>query len=137
MKRILVLFLFLSASAKAEEPGRHWLVPDHFPLQYAGNIGFASAGFGYGLAHDKLEMDFMYGYVPKDFGGPLNSISLKSTWIPFKPVPMGALTMDFFSTGLVLNYSLGEQFFFIASTQDRYPARYYDHSSALRFGIFI
>ncbi len=115
----------------------HWLVPDHAKFQFAGNIGFLSGGFGYRYSNDKAELDFIYGYVPKTFGGPLHSATLKNTWIPFRSIEAGkGFTFDWFTVGIPVTYTFGDQFFFLAP-KDQYPARYYDYSSALRLGLFV
>jgi len=139
MKFISIWMLVAALNCQAQDSSehRHFLLPDHVPLQYAGNIGFLSTGIGYSIFKDKIELDFMYGYVPVEFGGPLNSITFKSTWIPWKPVILGDYAIDIFTIGGYLNYTLGDKYFFIASTMDRYPSRYYDYSSALRVGGFV
>ncbi len=115
----------------------HWLIPDHTKLQFAGNIGFLSSGFGYSYSKDKAELDLIYGYVPKTFGGPLHSVTLKNTWIPFRPIDPGkGFSFDWFTVGIPVTYTFGSQFFFLAP-KDQYPARYYDYSSALRLGLFV
>lgn len=138
----IILFFVSSLTCFAGEESdtnivkRKWYIPDHFDLQFAGNIGFGSGGFGYAFAKNKLETDLMYGYVPIEFGGPLNSLTLKETYIPFFPVKTGDYKFDLFTIGLYFNYTMGKQFFFSPTSKPQYEAGYYDYSSAFRVGIF-
>src|SRR5688572_18357002 len=139
MRALLLLLLgMLQIPLQAQEQERHhWSIPDHIPLQYAGNIGFVSTGFGYSILKDKAEIDFMFGYVPKDVGGPLSILTNKFTWLPLRPTEGKEITFDLLTAGGYLSYSLGDAFFFIPNALDKYPAGYYDYSSALRVGIFV
>jgi hypothetical protein len=115
---------------------RYWLIPDLAKIQFAGNIGFLSGGIGYIYADEKANLDLIYGYVPKTYGGPLHTITVKNTWIPFKSLKAGEkISVDLLTAGIPLSYTLGKQFFLV-TPRDQYPARYYDYSSALRIGIF-
>lgn len=113
-----------------------WLIPELSKFQFAGNIGFISGGIGYEYANRKMELDLMYGYVPKGMGGTLHTFTVKNTWIPFKSWTAGKNTsVDLLTLGLPISYTFGDQFFFIPP-REKYPRRYYDYSSALRIGIF-
>ena len=141
MKYLLICLLLISTSlVKSGDldsvSHRHFLIPDYAKTQFAGNIGFLSIGPGYWYASKKMELDIMYGFVPKNAGGVLHSLTLKNTWIPFKKICVGKNTeLDPLTLGIPLSYTFGKQFFFIAP-QDQYPKRYYDYSSALRVGVF-
>jgi hypothetical protein len=131
----LLFFPFLLA-AQTESNPRKWWAPDHAKLQFAGNIGFVSAGFGYSFTKQKkLETDLYYGYVPERYGN-LHSITLKNTWFILKPLTVKEKTKFYLlSFGIPINYSIGKEYFLIAA--NKYPKRYYDYSSALRFNFFL
>lgn len=61
---------------------RRWFIPDEYKLQYAGEIGFLSLGFGYRIS--KVYHPALYfGYVSEDFGADRNSVftvSLKNNF---------------------------------------------------------
>ena len=132
---ILLTVQVLAGSADSTAT-RHWCIPDHIKIQFAGNIGFMSAGAGYGFAKNKFELDLMYGYVPPVYGGNLHTLTIKNTWIPIKSLYAGdRIKFDILTLGIPISYTFGKQFFFVPP-KDQYPSRYYDYSSALRFGFF-
>jgi hypothetical protein len=74
MKKILTLIfpLFFGLSltnvsaqdSHTTNTDREWYKPDHFVVQYAGNIGLFSAGPGYSYFNDRVNTEIMYGIVP-------------------------------------------------------------------------
>src|SRR5688572_15309024 len=138
---ILFYFLIFTLPISAGDPDsthvqRKWFVPDMIKSQFAGNIGFVSAGVGYYYAKNKMELDIMYGYVPESAGGKLHSLTLKNTWVPLRSVAVGKkLNFDLITAGIPLTYTFGNQFFTLPP-RDKYPSNYYNHSTALRIGIF-
>lgn len=77
MKRLAVLIVFLFGSimamAQADSvPGLRGADPAshsrwrrlYIPVQFAGNIGFLSAGIGYRPLTDKYQLSLLYGYTP-------------------------------------------------------------------------
>jgi len=141
MKYLLIgLFIFSSTLVKSGNSdstmAQHWLIPDYMKVQFAGNIGFLSLGPGYWYAGKRMELDIMYGYVPKSVGGILHSLTIKNTGMPFKSIQLGEQTkLDPLTLGIPVSYTFGKQFFFVPP-KDQYPSRYYDYSSALRIGFF-
>ncbi|MBL3655242.1 hypothetical protein [Fulvivirga sediminis] len=137
MKYIFYLILFiLPATTFGQTSERPWYVPDHYKLQFAGNIGFLSAGAGYLHGHDKLETDFMVGYLPKSIGGDdIISITLKSTYSPWKIKTNSDYSIVPFSIGPYLSYSFGSQFDTLLPNE--YPDGYYWWATSLRFGAYI
>ncbi|MCW3074406.1 MAG: hypothetical protein JWP69_1475 [Flaviaesturariibacter sp.] len=133
----LLVFCTVQASAQdSEEPRRHWLVPHHAKLQYAGGIGFLAAGVGYANRKEKLEMDLFYGYVPKSLDGlPIHTTTAKFAWWPIRPITAKGLQVKPLATGLLVNYTFGKQYF--AFSPEHYSFRYYDHPTSLHAGIFL
>jgi hypothetical protein len=69
---VLILFLtyavcyaaVIEDSVKSETQRRRgWYTPHYLHVQYAGNIGFLSAGIGYGARKDNYQLSLVYGYV--------------------------------------------------------------------------
>lgn len=113
-----------------------WYIPDHAKLQFAGNIGFLSAGAGYLHGHDKLETDLLLGFVPKPVGGDhIVSLTAKTTYFPWKVNLNNDLKLYPFSVGPYLSYSFGSQFDTILPNE--YPPGYYWWATSLRVGAFI
>jgi hypothetical protein len=138
MKRLLLIWLFLvftiNLSAQPEKVFRA-LIPDHATLQFAGGIGFLSGGFGYDSRNKRIQADFLYGYVPKRSGGvEIHSVTGKFTWIAVKGRLNNKITADWLTTGLLINYAFGRQYFFLSP--DNYPLKYYGLPTAAHAGIF-
>lgn len=85
MKKLLLFLLLLPAWGYAQPPDqeengkrpRRWL-PSYLNAQFAGSIGFVSAGPGYSFARDRLSLGLLYGYVPASQGGDyINTLNLK------------------------------------------------------------
>lgn len=108
------------------------LVPDDAIVQYAGSIGFLSAGLGYDLFGNKRgSLDFNFGYVPKTAGGPLRILSLKFAYRPWK-VSFGKWgTFYPLNPGTFLSYHFGKDYDF-QWDENQYVKGYYWWSSALR-----
>lgn len=112
---------------------RKWYAPDAVTLQFAGNIGMFSVAPSYSFAHDKLNGELFYGYVPKfDAEEALHVLTLKGIYKPFRKVPLGE---DFSVTplriGLGLSYYFRSQF--SINWSSAYPSNdYYWWTSSLR-----
>jgi len=83
---VVFCFLFLNALVGLAQPNRKadqrrsaW--PDAAQLQYAGNIGMASAGLGYTIRNDRFRALLVYGFVPGQYaaGKTVHLISAKAT----------------------------------------------------------
>lgn len=133
---LLTGYLFAQSSEINSSSKFSRFIPVQAKLQFAGNIGFFSAGAGYQYMKDKIDLDLIYGYVPEIYGGHLHTFTIKNTWTPFKSIKIDAKTeADLFTIGIPLSYTFGKNYFFLPP-KDQYPKRYYDYSSALRIGIF-
>ncbi|GAA4320144.1 hypothetical protein [Flaviaesturariibacter amylovorans] len=136
IKLVLALLPALGAAAQDSLPPRRWWVPDGAKLQFAGNIGFLSAGVSYNNRRGNLEGDFLYGYVPASVGGvDIHTISSKLTWFPVRPFPVSGLRVRPLSAGVLVAYTFGKQYFLFAPKN--YPYTYYDFPTAMHFGLFV
>lgn len=136
MKHIYLILLFITTFSFAQENEKHWLAPDHYKLQFAGNIGFLSAGAGYLHGNSHLETDLYVGYLPKKIGGDdIFSLTAKMTYSPWKIELDKTYHITPFSIGPYISYSFGSQFDTLLPNE--YPSGYYWWASSLRFGAFI
>lgn len=142
MKRTIILSLILlilaqGAMAQVEqETEKLWFVPDYAKLQYAGAIGFLSAGAGYNQFDGKMETELMLGFLPKSIGGDnLTTLTLRTQFLPWI-VNLKADKYDFLPLygGAYASHTFGDQFYIF--TPERYPRWYYGWPTALRVGIF-
>lgn len=112
------------------------ILPDHAKLQFAGSIGFISAGFGYESRDKKLQADLFYGYVPEKIGGVnIHSITAKLTWMMVSKPLDNNLRLDILSGGILFNYAFGKQYFLFSP--ENYPYHYYGFPTAAHAAIFI
>ncbi|TZF84139.1 hypothetical protein FW774_10300 [Pedobacter sp. BS3] len=109
-----------------------FLIPHTATLQYAGSIGFFSAGAGYSFfGKDKGSLDISYGFVPKAVGGPLNILAAKFAWRPFLIPVSNWGTLFPINPGMFISYHMGSNYsrFWDKNT---YEKGYYWWSTALR-----
>jgi hypothetical protein len=112
------------------------LLPHHGKIQFAGGIGFMSAGFGYATNNKKFNIDAYYGYVPENLGGiEIHSVTSKVTWIPISRNLCQDIHWQVLTTGVLVNYAFGEQYFFLSPTN--YPLKYYGLPTAAHIGFFV
>lgn len=142
MKKLLIsLSLFLSVAAFAqeaqiEEKRPKWFVPNHFKLQFAGNIGFMSGGPGYASKNKTLETDLMFGFLPRKFGGDaLITITAKTTYSPWRIPLKNTYYIAPFSLGAYLSYTFGSQF--DSKWPSYYPSGYYWWATSIRPAAYI
>jgi hypothetical protein len=130
----LIGFLpFLVNAQKKSFPEK--ILPDHAVIQYAGNIGFLSAGIGYESKNRKFNGEVLYGYLPESIGGiQIHSVTGKISWLPLNRL-YNDFSVDYIIAGLYLNYVFGNQYF--AFSPSYYPFHYYDFPTALSAGISI
>lgn len=140
--RILLLLMCLLATsgvAKAQTAdvsaatARKWYAPDAVTLQFAGNLGMLSVAPSYSFAHDKLNAELFYGYVPKfDAKKALHLLTLKGIYKPFRKVPLkNGFSLTPVRVGLGLSYYFRSQF--STNWSDAYPTNdYYWWTSSLR-----
>ncbi|MGN0309640.1 MAG: hypothetical protein ACI4C3_03495 [Bacteroides sp.] len=119
---------------------KHWysLIPTYSKLQYAGNMGLLSLGFGWDYGkHNQWETDLLFGYLPKyDSDRSKITMTLKQNYIPWNiTLGQGPFSFEPLSCGLYFNTVFGDEFW--VSEPDRYPKGYYGFSSKIRTHIFL
>lgn len=108
--------------------------PDYAKVQFAGNIGFVSAGFGYLFFNNNLCSELIYGYVPKTISKskPIHTISVKNTFSilnqKFNTVILSPVA------GFAASLETGSKSFI--NLPDKYPKGYYK-TNAFHFTFFI
>lgn len=108
------------------------LIPKSALSQYAGSIGFFSAGVGYELfKNERGSLDFMYGFVPKNRGGRLHIATVKFAYRPFEVRLNDWAKLYPVNPGAFLSYHFGPRFDF-QWDKDTYEKGYYWWSTALR-----
>ncbi|WP_244824993.1 hypothetical protein [Carboxylicivirga mesophila] len=101
---------------------RLWYIPSQYKLQYAGGIGFMSAGFGYEVSPTYQPVLFV-GYLSESFGGSQNrvlSVSVKNSfYLSRQPL------LKYFRpyAGLSINWGNTNNTF--RSLPEYYPDEYY------------
>jgi hypothetical protein len=118
------------------ETQRKWYLPDHFKLQFAGNIGFMSGGPGWVSRNRTLETDMLFGFLPKKYGGDaLISLTAKITYSPWRINIDNDTYLRPFSMGFFMSHTFGPQF--DSSWPEYYPKGYYWWATAVRPGAYI
>jgi hypothetical protein len=132
----IVVGLLIFHKAGAQDSTKHKLRPDYIKIQFAGGIGFFSVGAGWANKKQWLEGDIYYGYVPKSVGGiNIHAFTGKLTVHPIPPVGKKQIQLRLLSAGVLLNYTLGKQYF--GFTPSNYPYEYYGFPTSLHAAAFL
>lgn len=111
-----------------------WYVPDHLPVQFAGNIGFLSAGLGYTSNHENYQLNLLYGYVPASVGlVDVHTITIKNVF-PLTRYSLKSNTAFIPYLGLGLTVEVGGNAFF--KNPSGFPEGYYDFPKNLHIVAF-
>jgi hypothetical protein len=131
------LTFFLATISPAQETkSRKWFVPDYLAAQYAGSIGFASAGAGYSIFHNKANVDLLIGVVPRFTGSePLETATIKFTGSIIRVPLNDKVTLTPLTAGVYFTYTFGKEF--SHDLPGWYPDGYYWWSEAVRVNVFI
>jgi hypothetical protein len=133
---MIIFFLLLITGTISAQKKSFKISPDHIKIQYAGRTGFIAVGAGYSNKNQKLEGDLYYGYVPESIGGVrIHSLSAKFVWIPIHGARGKKTIVEPLTTGLVVNYSFGKQYF--SFDPPNYPYRYYSFPTAIHSALFL
>lgn len=147
-KRLLLCVLLLSVtySLVAEETyspsvqryQNIWksLIPRYGKIQYAGSMGFLSAGTGwvYGK-NDQWETDLLIGIIPRFSSNRAKAtLTVKQNFMPWKIRPDKRVYIEPLACGMYLNTILDNEFWI--KEPEKYPSGYYDFSTKLRMHIF-
>lgn len=113
------------------------LIPTHFVIQNAGNMGVVSAGIGWSYGKRRQwETDLLFGYIPKhDSSRGKLTTTLKGNFIPWNirlnPSAdlhtQGGWFFEPLTTSLYVNTVYGHEFW--KSQPGRYPDKYYEFMS--------
>lgn len=112
------------------------LIPTHFVIQNAGNMGIISAGIGWSYGKNrKWETDLLFGYIPRhDSSRGKLTTTLKGNYIPWRidlnPSSAADQThwkFEPLTASLYLNTVYGHEFW--KSQPGRYPDKYYEFMS--------
>lgn len=117
---------------------RAWasLIPTHFVIQNAGNMGVISLGVGWSYGKNrKWETELLFGYIPRhDSSRGKLTTTLKGNYIPWRidlnPSSAPADThwkFEPLTVSLYLNTVYGHEFW--KSQPSRYPDKYYEFMS--------
>jgi hypothetical protein len=115
---------------------QHRFLPDYIKLQYAGGIGFLSAGIGYSFFDYRLDVSFFYGYTPVWFTiDDLHSVSLQFTVKLFRIKTKKDIEILPLNIGWYLHHTFGNEYWVILP--DNYPKGYYWWSPGRNAGVFL
>ncbi|SFQ68612.1 hypothetical protein [Hymenobacter arizonensis] len=118
-------------------PARRWHAPHHLVGQFAGGQGLITAGVGYRLNRNRLDLDLLAGYVPRRYSiTPMGIFTAKATFMPWT-VPLGprGWAVRPLALGGYLSYTASKG---LNATQDgKYPSGYYWWSAHGRVGGFL
>lgn len=119
---------------KASE--KHRYAPSHFTLQYAGGMGFISAGIGWEYGKRcQWETELFAGFVPKSYMDDFHmTFTVKQNYTPWYIFCSQRIGVEPFYLGLYLNSITGEKFW--PRCPQRYPKGYYWFSTKFHFNIF-
>lgn len=126
-----LLLTTLALQLSAQNSFWKTLKPDEVNLQYAGSIGFLSAGASYNILKEKAALSFHVGYLPESLGGELTVISAKFHYKPWKFKINDKILIYPFNPVIFPSYTLGRNFDFKFEAP-QYREGYYFWSSALR-----
>lgn len=113
------------------------LLPTHVKAQYAGGMGFISAGYGWDYGRKcRWETDMLIGILPKAYSANTHmTFTLKQNYIPWSIRCCDRFAIEPFTCGIYMNFISGEDFWI--REPDRYPsAKYYNFTSRLRFHLY-
>lgn len=124
---------------KEQRIRNYWerLIPRYSKAQFAGSMGLISLGTGWDYGKNKQwETDLLFGFVPKYSSGKNKvTMTLKQNFIPWNVRLNDKFNLKPFSTGLYLNTVFGGDFW--GKEPAKYPNKYYNFSTKMRFNIFV
>ena len=113
------------------------LIPTHFVIQNAGNMGVVSAGIGWSYGKRRQwETELLFGYIPKhDSSRGKLTTTFKGNYIPWNidlsslstRVPDDRWKIEPLTVSLYINTVYGHEFW--KSQPGRYPDKYYEFMS--------
>ncbi len=130
----------LSYQKRIQQYQSRWdkLIPQYGKVQFAGNMGLLSFGFGWDYGkNSQWETDVLFGFVPRYSSEKAKmTFTLKENFTPWTfPIGKTPLRIEPLSCGLYLNTIFSDQFW--RKQPDRYPDGYYEFSTRMRIHIFV
>ena len=114
------------------------LLPTHVKAQYAGGMGFLSAGYGWDYGRKcRWETDMMIGVLPKAYSDRTHmTFTLKQNYIPWSIRCGERFAVETPVVRHLHELHLGRGFWI--REPDRYPGdQYYNFTSRLRFHLYV
>ena len=117
--------------------GLNRIIPTYNILQFAGNMGLVSLGFGWDYGcRGQWETAVLLGYVPRNDGEKsYATFTLKETFVPWSISLGERVAFEPLSAGLYLNSILSRDFW--VREPDKYPYGYYGFSTKIRLNLFV
>jgi hypothetical protein len=110
IKYVLITTSFLFIAFQGYSQRSNWAVPDFATVQYAGSIGYFSAGAGYNVFKSKARFSTHFGFVPENRGGQLNIVSLKFFYKPTTLTIWNRVRLNPIDVGVMGSYHYGDKF---------------------------
>lgn len=127
---------YAQESNKTDSSDFKKFLPDYVKLQYAGGIGFLSAGFGYTFVDHRIDVSLFYGYVPTWFTvDDLHSISLQFTAKLIRIKVSEKVEILPLNIGFYFHHTFGNEYW--VRLPDNYPRKYYWWSPGRNTGLFL
>lgn len=131
---VIAILSFISNLNAADEGGKDTLPSKHYVIQYAGNLGLFSTGFGSKIISDKIFTGLMYGYLPKSKNDvEAHTLAIKLGYI-FRERGIKNFYRYAFYIGTGIAYTITKNTFVELPSQ--YPDGYYK-PNAIHFLPFI
>jgi hypothetical protein len=114
------------------------LIPTHLKLQYAGNMGLMSAGFGWDYGRrQQWETDIYLGFVPKyESSKPKMTFTVREVYVPWSiDIRNSDFSIQPLTCGFYLNTIFGHSFW--VHQPGKYPSSYWGFSTKLRANVFL
>ena len=135
MKKLTLLLLFCSQFLFAQIEKRKILPTSVAVVQYAGSIGWLSAGYFRQSFNEKIELGLLYGNTPESKGGEIHALVFKIIYEPLQinlnekfqiePIQAGVFIVQNFSNNLHMKWP------------DKYDKGYYWWTNSMRFHVFL
>ncbi len=129
---IAFLMVLIGSTLTTYAQKLQFLIPDEAVVQYAGSIGYLSAGAGYEIFGNKRgNLSFHYGYVPESKGGELHIATVKLAYKPWQIALKDWGRLYPFNPGFFVSYTFHKDLS-VAFPSGQYPGDYYYWSEAIR-----
>lgn len=120
-------------AGQEEEAERPFWIPDAAQIQHAGNLGWIALGPAWAWWERRIHLALLFSWVPPFAGGTLTGVAGKVSIWPMELELDDQFFVRPLELGAVVHYTFGESYFI--RQPDRYPASYYDYSTAVRVGL--